>query len=99
MIPNVDLNFSEKYPTTNAIIGNDSINPPVGPNIIPNPPLNPANTGNPIPPNNIYITCDINPNDLPKTKPHKATANTCIVNGTTGSGIDIWVNIAVKLAK
>ena len=63
--------FSITYPTKYAANGNDNKYPPVGPNSLANPKLNPAKTGNPIEPKTKYIIWLY----APFFEPKKAPAN------------------------
>ena len=86
-----ELDFSLIYPIINAIKGQASKYPPVGPNNTPIPAENCANTGTPIPPKIKYIKVDIKAHLEPKIRPVIAIPNICSVSGTVvnGNGIDI----------
>lgn len=82
-------------PMMYAIIGKESIKPPVGPTMDCQPPVKFAKTGNPIRPTSIYINVERAPLREPRTMPARATAKDCIVIGTpNGIGKDICAIIA-----
>lgn len=82
-------------PMMYAIIGKESIKPPVGPTMDCQPPVKFAKTGNPIRPTSIYINVERAPLRELRTMPARATAKDCIVIGTpNGIGKDICAIIA-----
>ena len=82
-------------PMMYAMIGKESIKPPVGPTMDCQPPVKFAKTGNPIKPTSIYINVERAPLREPRTIPARATAKDCIVIGTpNGIGKEICAIIA-----
>lgn len=65
-------------------------NPPVGPKIIPTPPLKEAKTGTPITPSSKYASVQTVPFLIPRTNPANNIAKVCNVNGIPHTvGIEI----------
>ena len=73
------------------------MNPPVGPRIIPMPPVKLANMGTPAAPSRTYASVEKNPPLAPNTTPASDIANVCIVIGTpSGIGILICAITAIR---
>jgi len=87
---------SMKNPVTYAHQIYPKMNPPAGPNIIPNPPEKPENTGIPIAPIRTKIIWLLMPKFAPNS-PAAKKMETCVkLIGTRPIGIDIWDNTALK---